>query len=104
MKRVNPYYHSAHWRALRKAALERDGYQCTVEGCGVRATHVDHTETRPPVPYPTAHDVLSNLRSLCGDHDRQVKEKRNGERAQRGEFKVRGCDVDGWPLDPRHAR
>jgi 5-methylcytosine-specific restriction endonuclease McrA len=40
------YYWSLHWRALRKAALERDGYCCTVEGCGRRASYVDHIRER----------------------------------------------------------
>jgi len=97
----NPYYSSKHWRALRKAALIRDRHRCTVEGCEWIATHVDHIRTRPNVPYPTEFDVLSNVRSLCRRHDNQVKEI-GGLRKQGGTFKVKGCDVNGWPIDPRH--
>jgi 5-methylcytosine-specific restriction endonuclease McrA len=92
------YYSTAHWRALRKAALRRDGYRCTVAGCGAPATHVDHIATRPRSLDPTPFDRLDNLRSLCGAHDAQIKERRNGERGRGGRPVVRGCDADGWPF------
>ncbi|HZP86600.1 MAG TPA: hypothetical protein VFB54_07245, partial [Burkholderiales bacterium] len=98
----NPYYKSAHWRALRAACIQRDGGRCTVRGCSARGSVADHIETRPDVAYPTPQDVLENLRTLCASHDSQVKEQRRGKatRRQQGTFKVRGCDEDGWPLDP----
>lgn len=65
---------------------------------------MDHKATRPNVDMPTEFDVLENVRSLCVTHDGQVKERPNGQRMQGGEFKVRGCDVDGWPLSPRHRQ
>lgn len=99
----NRYYHSAHWRALRKAALQRDGHRCTVAGCGRIATHVDHVRTRPNVDEPTEFDVIENVRSLCVMHDGQVKETAAGVRARGGEFKVIGCDANGWPLSPAHG-
>lgn len=73
-------------------------------GCQHLGKVVDHIETRPPVPYPTPFDVLDNVRLLCLIHDSQVKEKRRGDsNSRRGDgFTVKGCDVDGWPLDPRH--
>ena len=95
----SPYYQSAHWKALREACLERDGHRCTVPGCGKRGQVADHIETRRNAPVPTAADVLSNLRTLCLSHDAQIKERR-GIRKQAGTFKVRGCDENGWPLDP----
>ena len=102
---TNPYYSSAHWRALRKQRLEMDDYRCCVEGCTARAVIVDHKHTRPPVPHPCDLDRLDNLRSLCTSHDSQVKERRIGNLSSRrngGTFKVKGCDADGWPLDPKH--
>lgn len=97
------YYHTPHWRALRKQALDRDGYRCTVQGCGRIATHVDHVKTRPPhADGPTVFDVLPNVRSLCVTHDGQVKETAKGVRARGGEFKVIGCDEEGWPHSPAH--
>jgi hypothetical protein len=99
----NPYYKSAHWRELRAARLRIDRYLCTVLGCFVRARFVDHIESRPPnCSTPCPEDRIDNLRSLCTSHDSQVKEKRRGhpERRMDGKFKVKGCDIDGWPLDP----
>lgn len=104
-KSTNPYYLSAHWRALRKACLERDHHRCVVPGCGLYGPVADHIETRPPVQHPTPLDRLDNLRTLCRSHDAQVKEQRTGSsdtRKQGGVFRVKGCDADGWPYDPRH--
>jgi hypothetical protein len=95
----SPYYQSAHWKALRRACISRDGGACTVPGCPKPGRVADHIETRPDVPHPCELDTLSNLRSLCFSHDAQVKE-RGGQRKQAGSFKVRGCDANGWPLDP----
>lgn len=69
----------------------------------MRAVIVDHIVTRPPVPYPTARDVLANVRDLCRPHDAQVKERRRGDASSRragGRFTLKGCDAEGWPLDP----
>jgi hypothetical protein len=88
------YYSTRHWKQLRRAALERDGYRCAVEHCRSRATHVDHIMTRPRSAEPTPADRLDNLRSLCATHDAQVKE--HGDRRGRGGRPVvKGCDVDG---------
>ena len=99
----NPYYDSSHWDTLRRAALNRDHGLCVVPGCGQRAQVVDHIRTRLPTPQPCSEDVLENLRSLCFQHDAQVKERSRGDgrRKQGGQFKIRGCDVDGRPLDPK---
>jgi hypothetical protein len=92
------YYLTSHWKALRKTALRRDGYRCTVAGCGRRATHVDHIDTRPRCVEPTPFDRLDNLRSLCSTHDAQIKEHRGRGRGRGGRPVVKGCDVDGWPF------
>jgi hypothetical protein len=95
------YYQTPHWRRLRRLALQRDNYTCTVAGCGRAAGPVDHIETRPPVGRPTPADRLDNLRSLCVTHDAQIKEHRgpNGaiRRGRGGRPVVRGCDAQGWP-------
>ena len=103
---ADPYYQSPHWHTLRDACLARDHRRCTVVGCRSRGVVADHIVTRPPVPYPTPQDCLENLRTLCRSHDSQVKEPRRGggERKQGGVFRVKGCDVDGWPLSPQHRR
>lgn len=98
----NPFYSSPEWKALRKACLERDGYRCVVPNCEQRGVVADHIETRPNVPRMTPMDRLENLRTLCKTHDGQVKERKAGvgHRARGGAFVLRGCDADGWPLDP----
>ena len=98
------FYALPAWRALRRAALERDGFLCVVSGCGRRATHVDHIERRPHVATPSAADRLDNLRSLCAFHDAQVKERPSGTRQRGGRFSIRGADRDGWPMDPQRRR
>lgn len=59
----------ANWAALRKAALARDGGQCTeILPSGVRcpaaATDVDHKQAM------TDDHSLDALQSLCGPHHR----------------------------------
>lgn len=97
----SPYYQTKHWRALRAKHLAEHPF-CIVVGCNRRAVVVDHIEGRPNVPYPTDADRLDNLRSLCLQHDAQVKE-RGGIRKSGGRFRVTGCDAAGRSLDPRHA-
>ena len=97
---VGSFYRSVWWRRLRRACLQRDRWVCTVAGCRARATTVDHIETRPREPHPTALDHLGNLRSLCATHDAQVKETAAGARRRGGLFVVRGVDQAGWPRDP----
>jgi hypothetical protein len=56
------------------------------------------------VAHPTEFDVIDNIRTLCLSHDAQVKEQRSGSsstRKQGGVFRVKGCDDEGWPYDPR---
>lgn len=100
----NPFYRSPFWRALRAAALRRDGYRCVIPGCRtptLRLT-VDHIQARPRgATGPTAADVLSNLRTLCDPHDRSLKEGRDGRRPRGG--RPRGCDADGWPIEAAAA-
>ena len=99
----NAYYNSAHWKGLKRATHERDGWRCVVPGCGSSTRLVcDHVVTRPNVDYPTQLDTLANTRTLCGVHDRQIKEQANGYRRRSGKPVVSGCTADGSPLDPRH--
>jgi 5-methylcytosine-specific restriction endonuclease McrA len=95
------YYTTPHWKALRRAALARDDYRCTVPGCRADATHVDHIVTRQRCAEPTPFDRLDNLRSLCATHDAQIKERGNGQRGCNGRPMLRGCDIDGWPFASR---
>lgn len=102
----DPYYQSRHWRELKRASRARDAGLCAVPGCNRPGVVCDHVLARPPVPYQTDADRLDNVRLLCRVHDSQCKESRRGDplRQRGGRFTVRGCDVDGWPLDPERRR
>lgn len=93
------YYKSAAWQRLRSARLKLDGYKCIVPGCGRPAKVVDHIKRRRD----GGADTIANTRSLCDEHDRAVKELPNGRRRAGGKLVVRGCDADGFPLDPNHS-
>jgi hypothetical protein len=93
------YYQSSHWKTLRAQCIARDEGRCVVKGCTETGVVADHIRTRPPAPNACYADRLDNLRTLCLTHDAQVKEFK-GVRKQGGEFRVKGCDAQGWPLDP----
>lgn len=93
------FYVTKTWKRLRDARLKLDRHVCVVPGCGQRATHVDHIVSRRA----GGADALSNLRSLCREHDNQVKERPGGKRAAKGKLVARGCHPDGSPRDPNHA-
>jgi 5-methylcytosine-specific restriction enzyme A len=92
------YYRTKEWLWLREGRLRLDHHTCTVPGCSAPATHVDHIISRRA----GGVDAIWNLRSLCRDHDQQIKERPNGKRAHDGKLTVRGCHADGSPLDPTH--
>jgi hypothetical protein len=99
----NRYYVSQHYLALKRATHQRDGWKCTVPGCGSSKGLVcEHIKTRPNVSHPTEYDVLSNTTSLCSYHDRQTKEKADGSRRNGGKHTVKGCNANGTPIDPMH--
>jgi 5-methylcytosine-specific restriction endonuclease McrA len=95
---TDPFYLTKTWRGLRAARLQMDGHTCVVPGCGQRATVVDHVRGRKD----GGADILSNLRSLCREHDQMVKERPGGKRAFKGKLVARGCHADGSPRDPTH--
>lgn len=94
----DPYYHTPHWKRLRAARLKLDNGVCVVPGCGQRAVVVDHVKRRRD----GGPDTIANTRSLCREHDQQVKERSNGKRANGGKLVARGCFPDGSPRDPAH--
>ena len=94
----DPYYHTSQWRRLRTTVLQRDAYTCIVPGCRQRATTVDHIVSRRN----GGADEMRNLRSLCSAHDRQIKEMRDGRRANGGILTQLGSGIDGTPMDLRH--
>jgi 5-methylcytosine-specific restriction protein A len=66
------------WRKVRAEVLARDGYVCTVVGCGAPATEVDHRLAR----YLGGTDDPSNLLSMCRAHHAS----KSGREAQRVRF------------------
>jgi 5-methylcytosine-specific restriction protein A len=87
------FYSSAAWRELRRKALKRDGYRCTLCRADVRklgASRVDHVKSRRTRPDLAL--VLANLRTLCVtcDNQQQIakKERRHGPAFER-------VDADG---------
>ncbi len=62
----DPFYSSARWRALRRAVLIRDGWQCVQcgrEGRLSAANEVDHVLPRDA--QPELEWEMQNLQSLC---------------------------------------
>jgi 5-methylcytosine-specific restriction endonuclease McrA len=94
----DPYYRTKEWKRLREAALLRDLFRCAVPGCRRRANVVDHILCRRN----GGADVLDNLRCLCPEHDRQIKEDEAGKRRSGGQAFIRGADAKGIPLDAAH--
>lgn len=104
-RRAGGFYDTPAWKAVRRLALIRDGYRCTVCGCCVRGkgqARVDHIHgitERPDLAL-----ALSNLRTLCPACDNQAhREKRSNDKIKRNaRFVIKGCDSNGTPLDKDH--
>ena len=65
---MNKAVNAKQWRRVRIKVLERDGWKCTVEGCGVmRGLEVDHVK---PIADGGAMYELSNLSVKCRWHHR----------------------------------
>ena len=72
---MNKAVNAKQWRRVRIKALERDGWKCTVEGCGVmRALEVDHIK---PICDGGEIYALSNLGTLCRWHHRSKTQLEN---------------------------
>jgi 5-methylcytosine-specific restriction endonuclease McrA len=92
----DPFYSSPEWLAVRRQALIRDRYCCTVCQRDVHKkgeSRVDHI--KPKREFPHLALVLSNLRTLCKSCD-------NKRHAEKGGRPVYGIASDGTPLDPNH--
>ena len=84
-KESDPFYHSAEWKRLRKAVLQRDHGMCCDcmdrmrAGIGIkprRATMVHHVIPRSERPDLSLN--MDNLRSLCNDcHEKNHPERRS---------------------------
>lgn len=93
-------YSTARWQRLRKAKLARDPLcaHCTLRGRVVQAVAVDHIVSIASGgdPFPD----LDGLASLClACHSTKTNAVDRPDRHGTGRA-VKGCDVDGNPLDP----
>jgi 5-methylcytosine-specific restriction protein A len=109
-KRVDPFYLSKAWRAIRAFVLRRDGHRCVICGADVSGkgqARVDHIQPRSTHPHLALDPT--NCRTLCGtlesggnNCDAQAhRERASGGGPRNERFAMRGCDADGWPLRPR---
>ncbi len=83
---------SKRWRAIRDQVLSSEPLcrDCTRMGRIIPATEVDHINSQ------TADNRPENLAPLCKScHSHRTACAMAG-------VPVKGCDVDGWPLDDRH--
>lgn len=97
----DPFYMSKQWRAARQDYL-RAHPACEVPGCGNRATNVDH---RKPRQFGGLNYDWSNLVAYCqSHHSSKTVQGDGGFGRARGvvKLRVKGCDVNGRPLDPNH--
>ncbi len=95
LARHNPY-NNAEWRKLRADQLREhpECRRCAQVGRYTRATVADHIK-----PHKGDHELFidpDNLQSLCATCHNSYK------RRLEVSGKVKGCDVYGLPLDPKH--
>jgi 5-methylcytosine-specific restriction enzyme A len=91
-------YDKATWKRTRAAQLSREPRceECLKLGLLIPATEVDH---KIPVAAGGAPFDSANLQSLC---KRCHSVKTRGEQTGRSRRRIKGCDIHGMPLDPRH--
>jgi 5-methylcytosine-specific restriction endonuclease McrA len=83
---------SKQWRAIRQQVLDREPLcrDCAARGLVTVATEVDH------IAGDTADNRLEALMPLCKPcHSHKTACELAG-------VPLKGCDVHGYPLDPRH--
>lgn len=73
MKKRDPFYASAAWQRIRRAALIRDHYLC--QRCRKRPANTVH-HLKPREEFPELAMTLENLQSICAIcHNREHPEK-----------------------------
>ena len=85
-KRADPFYTSAEWRAFRAKVLAERGYRCCVQGCEVRATHLDH---RIPIARGGARLERGNVDARCHSHHSSKTSTHDQKRDEHGQFSIR---------------
>ncbi|AVA34665.1 hypothetical protein HpMS107_56610 [Helicobacter pylori] len=90
---------SREWTAFRLTILNRDDWRCVNCGRDVKGpgrARVDHIKPRRTHPWLAFEP--SNCRTLCPTCDNA----RHAEKGGAPGADVRGCDINGLPLDPNH--
>lgn len=91
----HPFYNTKTWKRLRQVKLISDPL---CEACRRKpATDVDHIIGISKGGSPTA---MENLRSLC--HACHSRKTYYVDLLNKDRVPVRGCNLDGTPLDPLH--
>jgi len=93
-------YNTSAWGKLRRLALIRDGYHCTVcdaNVSGFKQARIDHIKKISTHPHLSLD--IDNVRTLCVVCDGQAhRERAKGGQIERDEqFVALGCGLDGWP-------
>jgi 5-methylcytosine-specific restriction enzyme A len=92
------FYNSKTWKSLRKQKLaENPLCEYCPAGRLTPATEVDHVVAIENGGSPTA---WANLRATC--HECHSRKTLYVERMGKDRVPVKGCDVNGRPLDPEH--
>jgi hypothetical protein len=93
-------YNTPTWRRLRKAKLAQRPFcePCRARGRIVEANTVDHSKAVAAGgdPFPP----LSGLMSMC--HACHNTKTNAVDRAGGKGVRFKGCDADGFPIDPQH--
>lgn len=94
-------YCTTRWKKLRDAILQETPLcvLCGHLGRVVPATDVDHIL---PVKNGGEPFDRANLQPLCHSCHSRKTATEDGAFGNYGECKPIGCDVSGWPTDPRH--
>lgn len=93
-------YSTARWQRLRKAKLSESPLceTCERRGRKVEAQHVDHIVAI--AAGGPAFPVMDGLRALCASCH-SIKTNALDRAGGKG-VAIKGCGVDGLPLDPDH--
>jgi 5-methylcytosine-specific restriction enzyme A len=91
----HPFYNSRVWKFTRRVKLTASPY-CEVCKTNL-ATDVDHIIA---INNGGDRTAMTNLRSLC--HECHSRKTLYVDRMKRDRVPVKGCDINGKPLDPEH--
>ena len=88
-------YRTSLWQRLRKAQLEKEPLCCLCQARGqiVPATVCNHTNGHPPGE--------TEQMFWSGPFDSQCVGCHSGDtaRLENGRVQIKGCDIEGWPID-----